>query len=167
MDRYWLNYITTTLHRRLLFLSQRTTFYERNVKKVQHTWHRHWRWVWLTFLAQLFCPLPVFGSEPISCLALRANLLSSWPFQKSPDGDDQLAQEALDDWPALGKLVLHLNLQHISYQSHKCIFLKKEYIAKCWKILYIYTVVLALHKVNYWLCPVTLPGLPLLSCCRS
>lgn len=67
-----------------------------------------------------------FWFEPISCLALHANLLSSWPFQKSLDGDDQLAQEALDDWPALGKLILHLNLQHISYQSHKCIFLKKE-----------------------------------------
>ena len=31
----------------------------------------------------------------------------------------QLAQEALDDGPALGKLVLHLDLQHVRGQRHK------------------------------------------------
>lgn len=40
-------------------------------------------------------------------------------FQQPLDGDRELPQEALDDWPTLGKLVLHLNLQDISRQGHK------------------------------------------------
>lgn len=45
-------------------------------------------------------------------------------FQQPLHWDGQLPQEALDDWPTLGKLILHLDLQHVGQQSHKGIFLR-------------------------------------------
>lgn len=40
-------------------------------------------------------------------------------FQESLNWHRKLSQEALDDRAALGKLVLHLNFQHVSGQWHK------------------------------------------------
>lgn len=48
------------------------------------------------------------------------------PLQESLHGDDQLTQEPLDDWTALGELILHLNLQHVRHQSHKGVFLHQH-----------------------------------------
>ena len=47
-------------------------------------------------------------------------------FQQPLDWDGQLPQEALDDWPTLGKLILHLNLQNVSGQRHKVKPLEKQ-----------------------------------------
>lgn len=40
-------------------------------------------------------------------------------FQESLNRNNQLTQEALNDWPALGELVLHLNLQHVAQERHE------------------------------------------------
>lgn len=40
-------------------------------------------------------------------------------FQEPLDRDGELPQEALDDWPALGELVLHLDLQDVGRQRHE------------------------------------------------
>lgn len=55
----------------------------------------------------------------------RADSLSRGPLQESLHRDDQLTQEALDDWPALGKLILHLDLQHVRHQSHEGVLLHR------------------------------------------
>lgn len=47
-------------------------------------------------------------------------------FQQPLDGDGKLPQEALDDWPTLGKLVLHFDLQDVSGQRNKGKSLKKQ-----------------------------------------
>ena len=47
-------------------------------------------------------------------------------FQQPLHRDGQLPQEALDDWPTLGKLILHLDLQDVSGQGHKVKPLKKQ-----------------------------------------
>lgn len=39
--------------------------------------------------------------------------------QQPLNWDRELSQEALDDWPTLGKLILDLNLQDISGKRHK------------------------------------------------
>lgn len=39
--------------------------------------------------------------------------------QQPLDRDGELPQEALDDGPTLGKLILHLNLQDVSGKRHK------------------------------------------------
>lgn len=54
------------------------------------------------------------------------NSLSCRPLQESLHGDDQLTQKPLDDWSALGELILHLDLQDVSHQSHKGVFLHDE-----------------------------------------
>lgn len=59
--------------------------------------------------------------------ACKMDSLSCRPLQKPLHRDDELTQKPLDDWPALGELVLYLNLQDISHQSHKCIFLNNKY----------------------------------------
>lgn len=52
--------------------------------------------------------------------------LSCRPLQESLQGDDQLTQKPLDDRSALGELILHLDLQDVSHQSHKGVFLHEE-----------------------------------------
>ena len=52
--------------------------------------------------------------------------LSCWPLQKSLHRDDQLTKKSLDNWSALGKLILNLDLQHVSHQSHKGVFLQED-----------------------------------------
>lgn len=47
------------------------------------------------------------------------NSLSRRALQESLHWDDQLTQKPLDDWSALGKLILHLDLQDVSGQGHK------------------------------------------------
>ena len=54
------------------------------------------------------------------------NSLSRRAFQESLHWDDQLTQKPLDDWSALGKLILHLDLQHVGQQSHKGVFLQEK-----------------------------------------
>lgn len=61
--------------------------------------------------------------KAISVSSLRARVkvhvqtdsLSHGALQKSLHGNNQLTQEALDDWSALGKLILHLDLQHVRH----------------------------------------------------
>lgn len=50
---------------------------------------------------------------------LHGDLPDSVLLQKPLNGNTQLAQEAFDDRTALGKLVLHLDLQHVRGQRHK------------------------------------------------
>lgn len=47
-------------------------------------------------------------------------------FQQPLDRDRELPQEALDDWPTLGKFILHLDLQDVSGQRHKVEPLEKQ-----------------------------------------
>ena len=54
-------------------------------------------------------------------------LPSRVPLQQPLHRNDQLTQEALDDWPALGKLVLHLDLHDIRHQGHKGVLLQGEW----------------------------------------
>lgn len=63
------------------------------------------------------------GYESSLWARVQVDSLSRWPLQESLHRDDQLTQEALDDWPALGKLILHLDLQHVRHQSHEGVFL--------------------------------------------
>lgn len=58
--------------------------------------------------------------------ACKMDSLSCRSLQQPLHRDDELTQKPLDDWPALGELILYLNLQDISHQSHKCIFLQKS-----------------------------------------
>lgn len=46
-------------------------------------------------------------------------LPNSMFFQQPLDRDRELPQEALDDWPTLGKFILHLDLQDVSGQRDK------------------------------------------------
>lgn len=64
--------------------------------------------------APLACWLKPSDTEvSITCLPYSVS------FQESLNWHRKLSQEALDDRAALGKLVLHLNFQHISGQWHK------------------------------------------------
>lgn len=57
--------------------------------------------------------------EPSDCKISVTGLPYGVSLQESLNGHRQLSQEALDDGTALGKLVFHLNFQHVSGQGHK------------------------------------------------
>lgn len=50
--------------------------------------------------------------------------LGHGPLQKSLYRYDQLTQKALDDWSALGKLIFHFDLHHVTHECHKSVFLQ-------------------------------------------
>lgn len=55
-----------------------------------------------------------------------------WYFFNEPlHRDSELTEEAFDDGSAFCKLVLHLDVEDVCHQCHKCVFLQTDKSAFC------------------------------------